>query len=95
MAKPTDGMVIESTPPADLSVVWLDRACKIIELWDSVPMELVVCPAHEQSVGEMRDLAKKFGLELEISLYDIDEWSVNNGKEGYERVTYWSPGACG
>lgn len=95
MSKPTDGMVIECRPPADLGEVWLSRACGILVVWDTVARRLVVCPCHEIPVSEMRDLASNFGLRLEIGLYDVDEWSVDNGKEGLERVTYWSPGACG
>lgn len=95
MAKPIEGMVIESTPPADLGDVWLCRACLVIEAWDSMPVELVT-GSEQAFLAQRMDLICDHGLTATVDHeYSEDEWSVNNGNEGLERVTYWSPGACG
>ena len=94
MSKPKDGMVIESTPAADLGDVWLYRACKVIEAWDCIPRELVT-GSEQAFVAQRLDLIRQHNLTSTVDHeYDPDEWSLNNLKEGHERVTYWSPGAC-
>jgi hypothetical protein len=93
MSKPTEGMVIESTPPADLGDVWLYRACQVLEAWDSKSRELIT-GSENAFVAARFDLVQAHALTSTVDHeYGEDEWSLNNGKEGHERVTYWSPGA--
>ena len=95
MSKPTDGMVIESTPPADLGDVWLYRACQVIEAWDSKPRELIT-GSENAFLAARFDLVQAHALSSIVDHeYGPDEWSLNNQMDGHERVTYWSPGACG
>ena len=95
--KPAIGKVIEPRTPADLCEVALEDACEaLLKLklhLKTVPRQLVISSGHYKPVQEVRDMARKFGLEVTVNgLYDEDEWAVHDGRDGQQRTTYWNPG---
>lgn len=90
MGRPTIGRVIEPSTPADISEASLEDACGALQEVGVVPRMLTLGNGHTYSVSEIRDLARKFGMEIEDSFdSDPDEWAVHDLEPGENRTTYW------
>ena len=95
MAKPTDGFVIESTPPVDLGEWWVRRACGVVKAWAGYPRTLTTSSQMRDHAKQIKSIIADDTLLIEIDVhYDEDEWSVS-GNGDFARITFWSPGACG
>ena len=93
MSRPTVGTVIEPSTPADIGEASLEDACNALQQMGAIPRMLMLGNGHTYDVSELRELARKFGMEIEDSFdSDQDEWAVHDLEPGENRTTYWNVG---